>query len=135
VATQRERELERLLREERARGERLERTNARLEKKLDEMLERQEKLQQQIRELVREISELRRAAKRQATPSAHRKRKKDQLKPGRKAGHPGASQATPDQVDEQIFAPLKGCPWCGSKVPMCTITSSPLWICRRSRLM
>lgn len=116
MATERERELERMLKEERARGVRLERSNARLEKKLDEMLERQEELQRQIRDLVKEIAELRRAAKRQATPFARRKRKKDRRKPGRKPGHVGASQATPDHVDEDIFAPLKACPCCGGKV-------------------
>lgn len=109
MATERERELERMLKQERA-------ARARLEKKLDKMLDRQEQLQQQIRELLREISELKRAAKRQATPFARRKRQKDRKKPGRKAGHVGTSQATPDHVDEEILAPLKACPCCGGKV-------------------
>jgi phage shock protein A len=74
VASQRERELERMLKEALGRGDRLETTNARLEKKLDEMLERQSQLQEQIRDLVKEIAE--RAAKRQATPFARRKRVK-----------------------------------------------------------
>ena len=49
MATKRERELERMLKEALARGDRLERANARLEKKLDEMMERQEQLQTEIR--------------------------------------------------------------------------------------
>lgn len=103
------RELEHLLKQERTRSERL-------EKKLDEMMERQERLQQEIRDLVRKLNEALRAAKRQAAPFARRKRKEHRGKPGRKPGHPGANQATPDHVDEELFAPLAGCPCCGGKV-------------------
>jgi hypothetical protein len=94
----------------------LEKANARLEKKLDEMMERQEQLQTEIRDLVRKLNEALRAAKRQATPFARRKRKQHRRKPGRKPGHPGASQSTPDHVDDEIFEPLTGCPCCGGKV-------------------
>jgi hypothetical protein len=107
VATKRE--LERMLKQERARSERL-------EKKLDEMMERQEQMQREIRDLVRKLNEALRAAKRQATPFARRKRKQHRRKPGRRPGHPGASQSTPDHIDEEIFEPLKGCPCCGGKV-------------------
>jgi hypothetical protein len=107
VATKRE--LEQLLKQERARSERL-------EKKLDEMMERQEQMQREIRDLVRKLNEALRAAKRQATPFARRKRKQHRRKPGRKPGHPGASQSTPDHVDEEIFEPLKSCPCCDGKV-------------------
>jgi predicted nucleic acid-binding Zn-ribbon protein len=55
VATKRE--LERLLKEALARGDRLEKANERLEKKLDEMMERQEQLQTEIRDLVRKLNE------------------------------------------------------------------------------
>lgn len=116
MATKRERELERMLKEALARGDRLERANARLERKLDEMMERQEQLQTEIRDLVRKLNEALRAAKRQATPFARRKRKQHRRKPGRKPGHPGASQSTPDHVDEEIFEPLTGCPCCGGAV-------------------
>jgi len=109
-------ELERLLKEERARSEKLERSNERLEKKLDEMLERQSELQQQIKDLMRKLTEALRAAKRQANPFARRVRKQCRKKPGRKAGHPGAYQAVPDHVDQESFEPLSSCPCCGGDV-------------------
>lgn len=105
-----------MLKEALARGDRLEKANERLEKKLDEMMERQEQLQTEIRDLVRKLNEALRAAKRQATPFARRKRTQHRRKPGRKPGHAGASQSTPDHVDEEIFEPLTGCPCCGGKV-------------------
>jgi hypothetical protein len=116
VATKRERELERMLEEERAARRQLERANARLEKKLDKLTEQQEQLQTEIRELIRKLNEALRAAKRQATPFARRKRKQYRRKPGRKPGHPGASQSTPDHIDEEIFERLTGCPCCGGDV-------------------
>lgn len=109
-------ELERLLKEERARSEKLERSNERLEKKLDEMLERQGELQQQIKDLMRKLTEALRAAKRQANPFARRVRKQCRKKPGRKAGHPGAYQAVPDHVDQESFEPLSSCPCCDGEV-------------------
>lgn len=102
-------ELERLLKAERAR-------NVRLERKLDQLLEKQEELQQEIKDLLRKLSEALRAGKRQAAPFARRIRLKHRRKPGRKAGHPGTSQAIPDHVDEEIFEPLGGCPCCGGAV-------------------
>lgn len=109
MATKRERELERLLRQERARSERL-------EKKLDEMMERQEQMQAEIRDLVRKLNEALRAAKRQAAPFARRKRKAQRREPGRKVGHEGASQVVADNVDEEFFEPLEMCPCCGGTV-------------------
>lgn len=103
------RELERLLKQERARSERL-------EKKLDELLERVDEQQKQIRDLVRKLNEALRLAKRQAAPFARRARKKHREKPGRKPGHPGASQPIPDHVDEEIVEPLEACPCCGGAV-------------------
>lgn len=103
------RELETLLKQERAARERL-------EKKLDEMMERQEQLQRQIGDLVRKLNEALRAAKRQAAPFARRKRVAHRRTPGRKRGHEGASQAVPDHIDEEIVAPLAGCPCCGGVV-------------------
>jgi hypothetical protein len=116
VATRRERELLRLLKEERAHVERLSRANERLEKELDRMRKRQEELQRQLKDLMREVAELKRAAKRQANPFARKNRKKHRGKPGRKPGHPGACQAMPEHVDEQVFVPLKRCPCCGDPV-------------------
>ena len=106
-------ELERLLNEERARSARLEAQLEPQEKKSDQLLERQDELQRDIKDLMRKLAEALRAAKRQAAPFARRVRKKHRCKPGRKAGHPGAHQAVPDHVDEEIFEPLKGCPCCG----------------------
>jgi len=108
VATKRE--LEQLLKDALARGDRLEKANERLEKKLDEMLERQDEMQKQIKDLLRELAEAKRAAKRQAAPFARRKRVAQRRKPGRKLGHEGASQAVPDHVDEEFFEPLDACP-------------------------
>jgi hypothetical protein len=109
-------DLERLLKEERARSAQLERTVERLEGKLDEFLKRQGELQQQIKDLMRKLSEALRAAKRQAAPFARRVRAKCRRKPGRQAGHVGAHQAVPDHVDEEAFEPLRRCPCCSGAV-------------------
>jgi transposase len=114
VATKRE--LEELLREERARSQRLEKQVERLQREVERSNEKLDELQVQIRDLVRKLNEALRATKRQATPFARGKRKQHRRKPGRKPGHPGASQSTPDHVDEEIFEPLKSCPCCGGRV-------------------
>lgn len=103
------RELEQLLKRERAARERL-------EKKLDEMMERQEQLQTEIRDLVRKLNEALRAAKRQAAPFARRKRVQQRRRPGRKPGHAGTSQPVPEYVDQEIVARLAACPCCGGDV-------------------
>jgi hypothetical protein len=112
VATKRE--LEELLWEERARSHRLEKQVERLQREVER--QKLDELQVQIRDLVRKLNEALPAAKRQATPFARGKRKQHRRKPGRKAGHPDASLATPDHVDEEIFEPLTACPCCGGKV-------------------
>jgi transposase len=109
-------DLERLLKEERARSAQLERTVERLEGKVGELLKRQDELQQQIKDLMRKLSEALRAAKRQAAPFARRTRKKCRSKPGRAVGHVGAHQAVPDHVDEEAFEPLRRCPCCSGPV-------------------
>lgn len=109
-------ELERLLKEERARSKRLEKQVERANRKLDELVKKQEELQTQIKDLIRKLNEALRATKRQAAPFARRNRSEHRQKPGRKPGHPGVYQATPDHVDEDCFAPLNGCPCCGGKV-------------------
>lgn len=78
-------------------------------------MERQEQLQVEIPDLVRKLNESAARAKRQATPFARRKRKQHRRKPGRKPGHPGASQSIPDHIDEEVFEPLIGCPCCGGR--------------------
>lgn len=96
------REVERLARESEV-------LQGKLQKKIDDLIE-------QIDKLRKENAELRRAAKRQATPFARRRRVRVRRKPGRPAGHPAASQAVPDHVDENVEAPLDGCPCCGGAV-------------------
>lgn len=87
--------LEQLLKQERARGDRLDPANERLEKKLDEMLKRQEELQQEIRDLVRKLNEALRAAKDQSAPFARRNRKEHRRKAGRKPGHQARANRPP----------------------------------------
>lgn len=45
--------------------------------------------------------------------SRGRVRKAERRRPGRAAGHDGASQAVPEHVDEDVRAPLVTCPCCG----------------------
>src|SRR4030067_2757357 len=72
-----------------------------------------ERLQQRITELEQQLAELGRAAKRQATPFARKRRKENPKRPGRQAGQgPFTSRArpTPDQVAETKEQPLEACP-------------------------
>ena len=78
-----------------------------------------EQLQQRVTELEQQLAELDRAAKRQATPFARKRRKENPKRPGRKAGQgPFTSRArpTPDQVAETKEQPLEACPACGGPV-------------------
>ena len=78
-----------------------------------------EQLQQQIAELEQQLAEWKRAAKRQATPFARKRRKEKPKRPGRKAGQ-GAftsrARPTPDQVTETKEQALDACPTCGGPV-------------------
>jgi transposase len=78
-----------------------------------------EQLQQRIAELEQRLAELERAAKRQATPFARKRRKEHPKRPGRKAGEGRftfRAQPTPDQVNETKEQVLEACPACGGPV-------------------
>src|SRR3990172_11119699 len=75
-----------------------------------------EQLQQRLAELEQRLAEMERAAKRQATPFARKRRKENPKRPGRKAGQgrfTARSRPTPDQVTETKEQPLEACPRCG----------------------
>jgi transposase len=104
------------LRRELERLEQLESERNRLQKKVDDQAAEIDDLTAENEKLRKEIAELQRAAKRQATPFARRRRVKVRRKPGRPAGHPPASQAVPKQVDAEAEVLLDGCPCCGGAV-------------------
>jgi transposase len=78
-----------------------------------------ERLQQRITELEQQLAELGRAAKRQATPFARKRRKAKPKRPGRKAGQghfTSRARPTADQVAETKEQALEACPVCGGPV-------------------
>lgn len=78
-----------------------------------------EQLEREIADLKRIVAELmerERKRKRQASPFARSKLKKDKKKPGRPVGHEGAWKERPEHVDEEVEARLEGCPHCGGDV-------------------
>src|SRR3990172_10638862 len=78
-----------------------------------------EQLQQRLTELEQRLAEMERAAKRQATPFARKRRKENPKRPGRKAGQgrfTSRSRPTSDQVVETQAQPLDACPTCGGPV-------------------
>jgi hypothetical protein len=84
-----------------------------------------EKLKAQIKDLNdrndglgAKVEQLARAGARQAAPFRieDKHRVAERKKPGRASGHPGRARAIPDQVDEEIFVPLRDCPGCGGAV-------------------
>jgi transposase len=78
-----------------------------------------EQLQQRVAELEQRLADLERAAKRQATPFARKRRADNPKRPGRKAGQgqfTSRPRPTPDQVTETKEEPLPACPVCGSAV-------------------
>ena len=75
-----------------------------------------EQLQQRVAELQQRLAELERAAKRQATPFARKRRAEHPKRPGRKAGQgqfTSRPRPTPEQVTETKEQPLPACPGCG----------------------
>lgn len=75
-----------------------------------------EQLQQRVAELQQRLAELERAAKRQATPFARKRRAEHPKRPGRKAGQgqfTSRPRPTPEQVTETKEQPLPTCPGCG----------------------
>jgi transposase len=78
-----------------------------------------EQLQRQLAELTQRVADLERAAKRQATPFARKRRTEKRQRPGRKAGQGpfrSRTRPTPDQVAETKEQPLEACPECGGPV-------------------
>jgi hypothetical protein len=77
-------------------------------------------LEAENRTLRDQLEQEQRRAARQAAPFRRRDSKKvpeaQKKKPGRKPGHPGASRAVPEHVDECVEVPLHGCPCCGGPV-------------------
>ncbi|HTC78578.1 MAG TPA: IS66 family transposase, partial [Terriglobales bacterium] len=70
-----------------------------------------------IAQLETLLESAQKASFRQAAPFrvAQEKRSLAPKRPGRKAGHPGACRPRPAQIDEEINAPLGGCPQCGHR--------------------
>ena len=92
---------------------------AELETQLRQRDARLEQLQQRISELEQRLAELERAAKRQATPFARKRRNEHPKRPGRKAGEGRftfRARPTPDQVHETKEQALAACPACGGPV-------------------
>lgn len=95
--------------------EELERENAALRREVEQL----RPLVKVVEELTRRIERLekeRRRGKRQAAPFGREKHSTSPKKPGRPAGHPGARRSVPERWDEEVRAPLGGCPDCGGKV-------------------
>ena len=90
--------------------------NDRLRREVDALEKQTHEQSKEIDELKRQLADAQRAGKRQARPFARRRRVKQRKKPGRPAGHEGASQGTPAQVDDEAVEPLCGCPHCGGAV-------------------
>ncbi len=90
--------------------------NERLRRELEERERKIAEQSKEIDDLKRQLGDAQRAGKRQARPFARRRRVKNRKKSGRPAGHEGASQGTPAQVDEEAVEPLCGCPHCGGEV-------------------
>jgi len=78
-----------------------------------------EQLQQQLAELKQRLADLARAAKRQATPFARKRRTEHPKRPGRKAGQghfTSRARPTANQVTETKEQALEACPTCGGAV-------------------
>ena len=99
-------DLERL----RAENQQLRREKAALEKRVAH-------LEADLAALKELLETAQRRGKRQATPFSKGEPQAAPKKPGRKAGHPAAHRAIPDQVDRTEEAPLPpACPACGGQV-------------------
>jgi len=85
------------------------------------LLERIETLEATVTQLKELLAENKRASKRQATPFARNKRKKDKKKPGRKPGQGKwdyRKPPAPEEIDQTKHVPLPstGCPDCGQEL-------------------
>jgi transposase len=89
------------------------------DERISELEKENAELRRQMQELARRLKELeekQRRDKKQAARFSRRKHVKERRKPGPAAGHPGAYQAVPDHVDEEVYAPLSECPDCHGEV-------------------
>ena len=98
----------------------LQRENRELREQLQQALSRADQLAAENERLTQRLEELEREAARQAAPYRRRQGKKidpaKKKRPGRKAGHQGASRAIPDHVDQDVEVPLDCCPHCRGEV-------------------
>ena len=112
----------------------LEEDNQELDKDIEQLEERKRQLEERKRQLEKRkrqledenkclqsrVEELERAALRSAAP--FRRSDKDKVppdarkRPGRKPGHEGSHRPIPAYVDDEVEAPLCGCPHCGGEV-------------------
>jgi hypothetical protein len=93
---------------------------ASLQQRIQALEERIRALEAENRTLRDQLDQEQRRAARQAAPFRRRDSKKvpgdRKKKPGPGPGHPGASRAVPEHVDESVAVPLHGCPCCGGPV-------------------
>jgi len=92
---------------------------AELEAQLGEGAVRIEALQHQVQQLQEQLAEAQRAAKRQATPFARKKRVARPKRPGRKAGQgkfTHRAKPAPEDVNRTLETPLACCPACGGEL-------------------
>jgi hypothetical protein len=89
-----------------------------LQKKLAELEEQVKNSNDRHDGLAAKVAELEKKAARPAAPFRidEKHRVLERKRPGRAQGHPGSSRAIPDDVDEEIFVSLPGCPQCGGEV-------------------
>jgi len=98
---------------------RLQKERDRLQKERDRLQKERDRLQKENEQLRKENQDLRcktRKGHRQAGRFSRDKKKSNPKRPGRKAGHQGASRPVPPEVDETVPVPLCGCPFCGGEV-------------------
>jgi transposase len=82
-----------------------------------EYIARLEHLVELLARRVAALEEQVRADKRQATPFRREHRKPDRRKPGRKPGHEADLREAPEEIDDELDAPLPpSCPYCGGHV-------------------
>jgi transposase len=97
--------------DERTPEEDLRRRIAELERENEELRKENSQLQEKLKSVSRE-------ALRQAAPFRRRESKRSRAprRPGRSPGHTGTRRPRPERVDEELEAPLRSCPECGSKL-------------------
>lgn len=98
--------------------EQLEGQVAERDRQLRELEKQIGELREENRRLKEQLARAERAAHVQAAPfrRPREKRQSAPRKPGRPKGHPAAFRPAPEQVDEEVTAPLEQCPQCGGPV-------------------